>query len=59
MVVDDVVRIVFFFATRQGVDGWPLLAVLAEFRDNLTAKNAYGMLGRSALSSTKTYQWRQ
>lgn len=36
MVVDDVLRIIFFFAARESVNGGPLLSIAAEFEDNLS-----------------------
>jgi hypothetical protein len=45
MVVNYRIRVVFFFAAREGVYGGPLLAVLAEFEDDLATKDAYGMSG--------------
>lgn len=41
MVVDHIVWIVVLFAAREGVDGGPLLAVLAEFCDDLASEDAW------------------
>jgi hypothetical protein len=40
VVVDHVVGVFFFFAAGEGVDGWPLCAVLAELEDDLATEDA-------------------
>jgi hypothetical protein len=40
VVVDYVVGIFFFLAAGEGVDGWPLCAVLTELEDDLATKDA-------------------
>ena len=44
--MDDIVGVFFLLPAGQGVDCWPLLAVLAEFKYYFAAQDACVMLER-------------